>query len=445
MVQTISLIDTKELTPQKGFKDTKISSNVDFLELLMNDIANNDVEDKDKLKEVLDKNSQQKDQDEKKDLLSELLNKKIDIKDLDNKDIKSVIESNPKINEDIIKEVKNIISSKIKQDNILMSKSDIKEFKKIDNIKDLIKFADKKGLDIKKIKFELPKETKENITQVLKTDISSNQKIEHVDTNKILEKKQNNKKLKTTNVKKDSKNQTKIQKNNQVSLESILSKSEKKVKNISSTNNTKSNTTSKTDITLESLIQKPKLKQTEEVKVESHKKIDIKTKEIDISEILLPKTDKKIVKDKQQSQPEINLNQQAINEVKAKSVQAKQTIDSFKNNLDDAIKNYKPPISKVDIELNPKNLGKVEVSIVQRGNNIQVHMNTDQSNVALFQNHQAEFRQALASIGFSNIDMSFNSNQDRDRKQQQAKKTYKENDSIEDIADIEINAKYQYA
>jgi len=460
MVQTISLLDTQDITPQKT-KNIKISSNSDFLELLMKDIANNQIDDektlsKDTSKDIKDNNKKEK------NLLADLLNNTNNLKDLDeNQDLKTLIDNNPKINEDIVKEVKNIISSKIKQDNILMSKSDIKEFKQIDNIKDLLKFADKKGLNLQSIKFEIPDKTKNSIKEsfVNHKNTKNNQKqTTHINTQNILEKKQNHSDIKintnhnNSNPKHNIKHKTSENnvKNSKISLETILNKSTKEVKNSS---NTKSIKNEKIDIkpqttTIQDIqpkISKDSKKIEKEIKIEPDTKKTIKTKEIDLSDLITPKSDKKVVKIKQETQSEINLNQSAINEIKAKSVQAKQTIESFKNNLDEAIKNYKPPISKVDIELNPKNLGKVEVSIVQRGNNIQVHMNTDQSNVALFQQHQAEFRQALANIGFSNIDMNFNSNQDRDRRQNQAKKTYKENESIEDIADIEINASYQYA
>jgi flagellar hook-length control protein FliK len=140
-----------------------------------------------------------------------------------------------------------------------------------------------------------------------------------------------------------------------------------------------------------------------------------------------------------------NSNINVVSELKGKQFLAKQVIKNFNQNLDEAIKNYKPPISKIDIELNPKNLGKVEVTIIQRGNNIQVNMNSDQSNIALFQTNQADFKQALSNIGFSNIDMSFNSNQDKEKKQNQAKKSYKDNEEFEEMGEIEIQANYQYA
>ena len=116
----------------------------------------------------------------------------------------------------------------------------------------------------------------------------------------------------------------------------------------------------------------------------------------------------------------------------------KRVIESFKTELNEAIKNYKPPISKVNIELNPKNLGKVEVTIIKRGNHIHVNMSSDYNNINFFQTHQAEFRQALTTIGFSNIDMNFNSNQ-KDKKHQNPKRDKKE------IKEIDIKANYRYA
>ena len=413
MVQVISL-DTKELTPQKA-KNIKVDSNIDFLELLMKDIK----------EEKLDKELNKESKDKKNLEVLDLFEKEIDLKDIEsNKDIKFLMQNNSEFKENMVKEVKNILESKIKQQNILLSKSDIKEFKSIDNIKDLLKFADKKGLNIKNIKFEIPKEIKNN--KLFKNFIDKTDNRKHINTKNILEKKQT------------------IQITTNISLENVLNKKE-----IKTNNKNKSSNNIKISKNIDNIFQN-KITQPQTEKKDIHinqTKTPKLQKEINLSDLISNNTDiaKKEVKKKAKiSQNNISLNQTPINEIKAKSIQAKQTIESFKNNLDEAIKNYKPPISKVDIELNPKNLGKVEVSIIQRGNNIQVHMNTDQSNVALFQTHQAEFRQALANIGFSNIDMSFNSNQDKERKQNQAKKTYKDNES-EEIGDIEIKADYKYA
>jgi len=429
MVQVISLLDAKELTAQKTKNIKFDTKNVDFLELLMKDIK----------EEKLDKELNKESKDKKNLEVLDLFEKEIDLKDIEsNKDIKFLMQNNSEFKENMVKEIKNILESKMKQQNILLSKSDIKEFKSIDNIKDLIKFADKKGLNIESIKVEIPKiKTKKDLE--LK-DNNVNKKVikKQIETQNILEKKQTIKI--STNQQETSK---------KISLENVLHSKHNK-----STKKTNKKIVDNKPTNIKEIISqnaKISTQDKKEILQKDIKDLHIDTKNKPIKEInladLLSSTSKeeKIVKKTPENfQNNINLSQTPINEIKAKSVQAKQTIESFKNNLDEAIKNYKPPISKVDIELNPKNLGKVEVSIIQRGNNIQVHMNTDQSNVVLFQIHQAEFRQALANIGFSNIDMSFNSNQDKEKKQNQAKKAYKNNE-IEDIADIEITADYKYA
>jgi len=455
MVQVISLLDTKELKPQKT--NIKIDTNVDFLELLMKDIKdkNSDIVDekiivpniknekkdtKISLKSLDDvlKSSKDEKKDKNENILKEDIKQEIKIKDLDfvitNLDIAK--NDKKKLKNSIIKEIKNIIDSKIKQQNILLTKSEIKEFKKIDNIKDLIKFADKKGLNIKNIKIELPKENVKSFNDFNNKKLPSNEILKNnlIYKNKIVNQKNKEQTITLEDVLKKDKKETLLKTKNEI-------KKVEKIK-IDTNTDTKEIKTEKVKIKDKKIEQKidlisilnQKTEKTKSKNIEPH----IKEHEEKIKQVK--------IETKVEKQENIIQNNQLnnINEIKAKSIQAKQTIDSFKNNLDEAIKNYKPPISKVNIELNPKNLGKVEVTIIQRGNNIHVNMNTDQNNIILFQTHQAEFRQALANIGFSNIDMSFNSNQDKERKQNQAKKSYKENEKQE-IGEIEIKAEYKYA
>ena len=482
MVQVISL---DKLTPQIldkiDTKDVKLT-NTDFLELLLKDMKDSKEDDIQDSLNIVEKEDNSLDSEvDEKDLKLEPKLQQLSIKNLTTSDEKDKTSK--------LEEIKNIITSNFKQENILLSKQEVKEFKSIDNLKDLIKFADKKGLNIEKLQFDVEKdinlETKpkevfnnldkpKNLTQVEKhkfNNIKSNkiadktQKETILSLEDIINIKSKDKSKTTTNIsnikKSNDKHITTIQKKEQKIVlnektDTILKLKENKdsrlenkpkEKNIDLVNKVikkdKENKEIKTDskkISLETLLDK---------KVDS-KNIEktSKTNNIDLESLLNQKEEIKPKEKKIDTQNTINLNQQTmVNELKAKSVQAKETISHFQNNLDEAIKNYKPPVSKVNIELNPQNLGKVEVIIVQRGNNIQVNMNTDQSNVMLFQNHQAEFRQALANIGFSNIDMSFNSNQDRDRRQNQAKKTYKENENIDidKIGDIEVRATYKYA
>jgi len=448
MVKTVSVLDLQPQTNTKN--DTKNKqSGIDFLELLLSDLEhlpknNINITNTKNTTDIANENTQNTKAGEAKtkpnqentnlqDFLETLLNQSNNQK--------------TQTNQEFLKEIKNILSSNFKQQNIILSKSQQKQFSQINNLKDLINFAKETSLNIKKIKITLPKntETKDslNTKNLTKTKPS---------TKEVLSKKISTKTDKNQ-IKTEISIQNKDQKTGQItsktfSIHKIIvpnNKTEQKQ------NSTKQNENQKID--LASLLGSKKTTKTQTKPLQAiptpnhiQNHTNTQEKQITLETLLNKDIDKKQNTDKKNKQDiQISANQNQINEVKAKAVQAKETINHFKTNLDEAIKNYKPPISKVEIELNPKNLGKVEVSIVQKGNNIQIHMNSDTNNMALFQTHQTEFRQALSSIGFSNIDMNFNSNQDKDRKQNQAKKTYKENEEIESFNEIEIHANYQYA
>lgn len=86
---------------------------------------------------------------------------------------------------------------------------------------------------------------------------------------------------------------------------------------------------------------------------------------------------------------------------------ARETMRHFAQNLRSEIQNYKPPLSKITLELQPANLGSVEVSIISQGKNIQIQLNASQNTLNLFIQNQSDLRQALAQIGYENVAMSF--------------------------------------
>jgi len=479
-MQMIALINNKSEDLNTDFKKVEKNKtlNIDFLELLLKNVNIKEGENSKKIKNSIkndEKNifNDNKNIKELQEVLKEIL---LENKTPQNINLTNVI-NQLNIDKNIVQEVKNIITSNLKQKNILLTKIEIQNFKKIDNVKDLLKFANKKGLNIEKITFQVAKKIKQNpkLQNSIIEDIKNFKKVElskFQPTTQILSTKKD---IKLKNIISDKK----------ISLEVVVKKTslvdKQKLKN-NLQKNIKNSEIKEGIIQKENNINKTiKIKQSkneihnenikiEDIKKNYHNKNQVQEthkSQINLNYLLKMKhnniSDKEIVKNNNEIQnkkllipdiesnenkKDVNINLQNqninINEIKAKQVIAKETINHFKNNLDEAIKNYKPPISKVNIELNPKNLGKVEVTIIQRGNNIQVNMHTDQNNVVLFQNHQAEFRQALSNIGFSNIDMNFNSNQEKERKQQQAKKSYKDNKDNE-IGEIEIKADYKYA
>jgi flagellar hook-length control protein FliK len=133
------------------------------------------------------------------------------------------------------------------------------------------------------------------------------------------------------------------------------------------------------------------------------------------------------------------------NEIKHKIIEAKESIRHFSNNLKHAIENYKPPISKLSIELHPKELGKVDITIIHRGDNLQININSNNNAINFFHSHQTELRNALVNMGYSGIDMSFNSNQNKENQQKKAYKQYSSEKNDENYEELIIDIPYKYA
>ncbi|MGG7073731.1 flagellar hook-length control protein FliK [Campylobacter sp. 9BO] len=114
-----------------------------------------------------------------------------------------------------------------------------------------------------------------------------------------------------------------------------------------------------------------------------------------------------------------------------------QTLSNFSQNLAEQIENYKSPFTRVNITLNPLNLGEVEVLMVNRGNNLHVNFNSTTATMNLFLQHQAEFKANMVNMGFTELQMNFS---DQNQKQQeQDKRTYKNLDNSEFDGEDEQN------
>lgn len=93
-------------------------------------------------------------------------------------------------------------------------------------------------------------------------------------------------------------------------------------------------------------------------------------------------------------------------EVKAK--EAQQSMRLFATDLKEAVENYKPPFTRLTMKLNPEKLGEVEVTLVQRGNNVHVNIQSSNANSIAFLAHNAtELKAQLAQHGITNATMNF--------------------------------------
>lgn len=127
------------------------------------------------------------------------------------------------------------------------------------------------------------------------------------------------------------------------------------------------------------------------------------------------------------------------NELLYKSANAKQTIKNFAQSLSEEIKNYKPPMSKLSLELNPEKLGKVELTIKQIGNNLHVSVVSNNQAIALFLQNQVDLRQNLAMIGFSGVDLNFssqNSSQNSQNENQDSSNQKRNKNSLKEYEEV---------
>ena len=101
----------------------------------------------------------------------------------------------------------------------------------------------------------------------------------------------------------------------------------------------------------------------------------------------------------------------------------RETFDNFSSNLKEQVAAYKSPFMRFNITLNPLNLGEVEITMVNRGNNLHINFSSNTQTMNLFLQNQAEFKNSLVNMGFTELEMNF-SDQNQQKKEQ-GQKSYK--------------------
>ncbi len=305
---------------------------------------------------------------------------------------------------------KKIVESEIKLKYTILNEKETKEFQNIKSFKELIAFADKKKLNIKKIIIEHSK----NNTSKSQLKINSPKP-----------------KIATLNLKKTEipKHQSQNKKSNSLpsALSVLLQKDSSTKKHPQlSTKNSQENT------------ENFRLNSLEENMKNTDKNFNKPDK--------IEKTDSKETKN--QKPPTTHLenrpqNVNIINELKTNIKKARETIKHFATSLQKSIEEYKPPISKISIEMNPKEIGKVEVTLIHRGDNLQIQINSNNTAINLLNTHQQELKQNLINMGYNEVNMSFNSNsqnQQQKHNNQNQQKKYTQEDE-----ELIIEIPYQYA
>ncbi|CAM3278934.1 flagellar hook-length control protein FliK [Helicobacter labetoulli] len=129
-----------------------------------------------------------------------------------------------------------------------------------------------------------------------------------------------------------------------------------------------------------------------------------KTKETEAVEESKGKTQSK------QSAEVLSAKENSRTQILYRSALARESVRNFAQALREEVLNYKPPITKLSLELNPQNLGTLELTITKKGKDLHIQVVSNATAVGLFLQNQVDFKNNLAQVGFENVDLNFSSN-----------------------------------
>ncbi len=116
-----------------------------------------------------------------------------------------------------------------------------------------------------------------------------------------------------------------------------------------------------------------------------------------------------------------------------KIVESKQLIQHMAQNIKESIENYRPPFTKIKMQLNPQKFGEMEVTLVQRGNNVHININANSTALTVMMQNAHELKAQLSAQGLGDASMNFSSNQQQNHhKQENAHSAYAKFQEFED-------------
>ncbi len=112
-----------------------------------------------------------------------------------------------------------------------------------------------------------------------------------------------------------------------------------------------------------------------------------------------------------------------------KSTAPKETIKHFTQQLKQEIQEYKPPMSRISMDLFPKELGKVEVIIQKVGKNLKVSVISHNNSLQTFLDNQQDLKNSLNALGFEGVDLNFSQDSSKEQPKEQLRELFKEQES----------------
>ncbi|MCQ2902186.1 flagellar hook-length control protein FliK [Helicobacter pylori] len=123
-----------------------------------------------------------------------------------------------------------------------------------------------------------------------------------------------------------------------------------------------------------------------------------------------------------------------------KSTAPKETIKHFTQQLKQEIQEYKPPMSKISMDLFPKELGKVEITIQKVGKNLKVSVISHNNSLQTFLDNQQDLKNSLNALGFEGVDLSFSQDSSKEQPKEQLRELFKE----QELTPLKENALKSY-
>ncbi|WP_367686097.1 flagellar hook-length control protein FliK [Helicobacter pylori] len=123
-----------------------------------------------------------------------------------------------------------------------------------------------------------------------------------------------------------------------------------------------------------------------------------------------------------------------------KSAAPKETIKHFTQQLKQEIQEYKPPMSRISMDLFPKELGKVEVVIQKVGKNLKVSVISHNNSLQTFLDNQQDLKNSLNALGFEGVDLSFSQDSSKEQPKEQLRELFKE----QELTPLKENALKSY-
>ncbi|RKV48733.1 flagellar hook-length control protein FliK [Helicobacter pylori] len=123
-----------------------------------------------------------------------------------------------------------------------------------------------------------------------------------------------------------------------------------------------------------------------------------------------------------------------------KSIAPKETIKHFTQQLKQEIQEYKPPMSRISMDLFPKELGKVEVIIQKVGKNLKVSVISHNNSLQTFLDNQQDLKNSLNALGFEGVDLSFSQDSSKEQPKEPLREPFKE----QELTPLKENALKSY-